>query len=129
VIQFVADCGRFLAFRAKRFGRGNSRVIFTTADLKVSARAFAGAVFCRLSGERAGGNSTGLGVVYDLDAVNHTFTATWDDIAHFDAVTGGASPYSAFQVKLVDEGGGDFDIGFRMKQSTGPYQRKTAIHS
>jgi hypothetical protein len=57
-----------------------------------------------------GGTSTGSNLVYyDLDTTNHVFTATWDDVGYFASHTG--SP-NAFQIRLIDVGGGDFDIEF-----------------
>ncbi|MBU0969369.1 MAG: tandem-95 repeat protein, partial [Proteobacteria bacterium] len=58
-----------------------------------------------------GGNSTGSNLVYyDLDAQNHTFTATWDDVGYYDDHT---DHLNAFQLQLIDMGNGDFDIIFR----------------
>ncbi|MBA3009455.1 MAG: hypothetical protein FP812_04345 [Desulfobacula sp.] len=58
-----------------------------------------------------GGNSTGSNLVYyDLDATNHKFTATWDDVGYFSNHT---DRLNAFQLQLVDRGNGDFDIVFR----------------
>jgi hypothetical protein len=58
-----------------------------------------------------GGNSTGSDLVYQsLDATNHVLTVTWDDVGHFSQT---ANPPDAFQLQLIDEGGGDFDILFR----------------
>jgi VCBS repeat-containing protein len=58
-----------------------------------------------------GGNSTGSNQIFwDLDAVNQTFTATWDDVAAYNQ---GSSPIATFQLQLVGRGGGDFDIVYR----------------
>ncbi len=58
-----------------------------------------------------GGNSTGSNMVYwDLDAVGDTFTATWDDVGYYSSQTG---LLNSFQLALIDQGGGDFDIEFR----------------
>jgi hypothetical protein len=61
----------------------------------------------------AGGNSTGSNLLwYDLDALNKTFTATWDDVGFYSYHT---SPVNAFQIILKDRSdvaAGDFDITF-----------------
>lgn len=57
-----------------------------------------------------GGTSTGSDLVYyDLDPGNRIFTATWDDVGYYSNHIG--SP-NAFQIQLIDMGGGDFDIVF-----------------
>ena len=62
-----------------------------------------------------GGTSTGSNHVYwDLDAANHTLTVTWDDVGGF----GSEGTPNAFQLQLVDEGNGDFDIVFRYEDIT-----------
>ena len=62
-------------------------------------------------GSRRGGNSTGSNrVYYALDTVNHIFTVTWDDVGYYSAHT---DKLDAFQLQLIDEGNGDFDIEFR----------------
>ena len=59
----------------------------------------------------AGGNSTGANLVhYDLDAANGAFTATWNDVGYYDA---SIDKLNAFQIQLLDEGNGDFDIVLR----------------
>ncbi len=58
-----------------------------------------------------GGNSTGSNLVYwDLDTVNRIFTATWDDVGYFDSEI---DLLNSFQLALIDQGNGDFDIEFR----------------
>ncbi|MCC7050118.1 MAG: VCBS domain-containing protein [Alphaproteobacteria bacterium] len=58
-----------------------------------------------------GGNSTGSdNVYYDLDAANHVFTVTWDDVGYFSGAT---DKVNAFQLQLIDRGDGNFDIVFR----------------
>ena len=58
-----------------------------------------------------GGNSTGSNLIYfDSDTTTDTFTVTWDDVGYFSDNT---DLLNAFQVSLVDQGGGDFDIIFR----------------
>jgi hypothetical protein len=58
----------------------------------------------------AGGTSTGSNLVYyDLDTTNHIFTATWDDTGYYSSHIGAPN---AFQIRLIDVGGGDFDIEF-----------------
>jgi hypothetical protein len=58
-----------------------------------------------------GGNSTGSNLVYwDLDAVDNIFTATWDDVGYFSSET---SLLNSFQLALIDQGNGNFDIEFR----------------
>ncbi|TDH63539.1 hypothetical protein E2C06_06845 [Dankookia rubra] len=59
----------------------------------------------------SGGNSTGSNSVhYDLDTANGVFTATWDDVGYFNRKV---NKVNAFQIQLIDEGGGDFDIVLR----------------
>jgi len=58
-----------------------------------------------------GGNSTGSNeIYYDIDPVTKTFTATWDDVGHFEANN---TQKDAFQVSLISRGDGNFDIAFR----------------
>ena len=60
-----------------------------------------------------GGNSQGTDLVYwDLDTTNHILTVTWDDVGYF---SGHDDLVDAFQLQLIDEGGGNFDIVFRYK--------------
>ncbi|MDB5450558.1 MAG: hypothetical protein JWQ52_1686, partial [Phenylobacterium sp.] len=48
----------------------------------------------------AGGNSTGSNrVYYDVDTVNHVFTATWDDVGGY-----GANGANAFQLQIITTG-------------------------
>jgi hypothetical protein len=65
-------------------------------------------------GVSTGGNATGSNLLYwNLDTVNHIFTATWDDVGYFNSHT---NKLDAFQVQLIDEsatGAGNFDIEFR----------------
>lgn len=57
-----------------------------------------------------GGNSTGSNLVYwDFDTVNGIFTVTWDDVGYYSSHT---DKQNAFQLRLIDQGGGDFDIEF-----------------
>lgn len=57
-----------------------------------------------------GGNSTGSNLVYyDLDLTTHTFTVTWDDVGWYSFRS---NPINAFQLQLIDQGGGNFDIVF-----------------
>ncbi|MFO1079062.1 MAG: VCBS domain-containing protein [Reyranellaceae bacterium] len=57
-----------------------------------------------------GGNSRGTNLVYyDLDPVDGVFTVTWDDVAAYPT---GSTP-NAFQVQLINEGSGNFDIVYR----------------
>lgn len=58
-----------------------------------------------------GGNSTGSNLVYwDLDVPAGIFTATWDDVGYFSNQT---DLLNSFQIALIDQGNGDFDIEFR----------------
>ena len=58
-----------------------------------------------------GGNSTGSDLVYwDIDSTNRVFTATWDDVGRYPEVN---SVPNAYQVQLIDEGSGNFDIVYR----------------
>ena len=57
-----------------------------------------------------GGTSTGSNLVYyDLDLTTHTFTVTWDDVGWYSFRS---NPINAFQLQLIDQGGGNFDIIF-----------------
>ncbi|MBU0986575.1 MAG: PEP-CTERM sorting domain-containing protein [Proteobacteria bacterium] len=47
---------------------------------------------------------------YDLDTINDVFTVTWDAVGHYYAST---SPLNSFQLRLTDQGSGNFDIEFR----------------
>ncbi len=49
-------------------------------------------------------------VYYDLDTVNGVFTATWDLVGYFGAH---ADKLNNFQIRLIDQGFGNFDIEFR----------------
>lgn len=61
-----------------------------------------------------GGNSTGSNLAHwDLDTVNNTFTATWDDVGYFSSQT---NLINSFQLALIDQGSGDFDIEFRYEE-------------
>lgn len=59
-----------------------------------------------------GGTSTGTNLLwYDLDAVTHTFTATWDDVGYYSSQT---NKLNAFQLSIRQiNAEGDFDITFR----------------
>ena len=58
-----------------------------------------------------GGNSTGNNLVYwDVDTVTNTFTATWDDVGYYNSEI---DLLNSFQLALIDQGNGDFDIEFR----------------
>jgi uncharacterized repeat protein (TIGR02059 family) len=58
-----------------------------------------------------GGTSTGSNLVYwDLDTANGVVTFTWDDVGYYDDAT---DLLNAFQMRLIDQGNGDFDIEFR----------------
>lgn len=57
-----------------------------------------------------GGTSQGTNLVYyDLDVSTRTFTATWDDVGYYSNHN---TPSNAFQLRLVDQGAGNFDIIF-----------------
>ena len=57
-----------------------------------------------------GGTSQGTNLVYyDLDITGHIFTATWDDVGYYSNHN---TPSNAFQVQLINQGGGNFDIVF-----------------
>ena len=59
----------------------------------------------------AGGYSQGTNLVYyDLDTVNKVFTATWDDVGYYRSHN---DKLNAFQLQLIDQGSGNFDIVFR----------------
>ena len=49
-------------------------------------------------------------VYYDLDSVNGVFTATWDLVGYFGSHT---DKLNNFQIRLIDQGFGNFDIEFR----------------
>ncbi|WP_289021694.1 nidogen-like domain-containing protein [Desulfobacter postgatei] len=56
-------------------------------------------------------DTRGTGDVYwDLDTTNNIFTATWDAVGYYSYNT---SPTNSFQLRLIDQGNGDFDIEFR----------------
>lgn len=58
-----------------------------------------------------GGNSTGSNLLwYDLDTENGVFTATWDDVGYYSSQT---DKLNAFQIQLIKQDGGDFDIVYR----------------
>jgi hypothetical protein len=58
-----------------------------------------------------GGTSTGSNLVYyDLDSVDGVMTVTWDDVGYYSSQT---NKLNAFQLQLINEGNGDFDIVFR----------------
>lgn len=60
-----------------------------------------------------GGNSTGSNMVYwDLDTVGSVFTVTWDDVGYFSSST---NLLNSFQLALINQGNGDFDIEFRFE--------------
>lgn len=56
-----------------------------------------------------GGNSTGADAIF-IDVVGGDVTVTWDDVRAFGD---GTDTFNAFQVQLLDRGGGDFDVVFR----------------
>jgi len=53
---------------------------------------------------------TGGNLYYDLDSANGIFTATWDSVGYFSYNT---DKLNSFQLRLTDQGDGDFDIEFR----------------
>src|ERR1039458_8330391 len=62
------------------------------------------------AGTSPGGNSTGSDLVWwNLDSANGVMTITWDDVAYY---YNGNFP-NAFQVQLINEGNGNFDIVYR----------------
>lgn len=61
-----------------------------------------------------GGNSTGSDLVHwDLDTTGNIFTATWDDVGYYSNST---DLLNSFQLALIDQGNGDFDIEFRYEE-------------
>jgi hypothetical protein len=57
-----------------------------------------------------GGNSTGSNLVYyNLDTTHRILTVTWDDVGYYSSHIGRPD---AFQLQLIDTGGGNFDIAF-----------------
>ena len=63
-----------------------------------------------------GGTSTGSDLVwYDLDTTNHVLTVTWDDVGYYNQQN---SPVSAFQMQVISEGSGNFDVIFRYEAIT-----------
>ncbi len=58
-----------------------------------------------------GGNSVGSDLLhYDIDAANGVVTFTWDDVGYYASHT---DKLNAFQMQLINEGNGDFDVIFR----------------
>jgi len=49
-------------------------------------------------------------VYYDVDTVNGVFTATWDLVGYYSQH---ADKLNNFQIRLIDQGSGNFDIEFR----------------
>lgn len=47
---------------------------------------------------------------YDLDTSGGIFSVTWDAVGYYNSNT---SPLNSFQLRLTDQGSGDFDIEFR----------------
>jgi Ca2+-binding RTX toxin-like protein len=64
-----------------------------------------------------GGNSAGTNLIYwDVDDENRVLTVTWDDVRYFGQRTSGTNAdtkVNAFQVQLIDSGGGNAFIVFR----------------
>ena len=59
----------------------------------------------------AGGTSTGSNRIwYDFDTIKKIFTVTWDDVGYFDSKR---DKLNAFQLQLIDQGAGQFDIVYR----------------
>jgi len=55
-------------------------------------------------------DTRGTGDVYwDLDNTNGIFTATWDAVGYYSRNT---NPTNSFQLRLIDQGSGDFDVEF-----------------
>ncbi|WP_426437758.1 nidogen-like domain-containing protein [Bradyrhizobium genosp. P] len=52
-------------------------------------------------------------VFYDLDQADGIMTITWDDVGYYSAAT---DKLNSFQVVLINEGGGNFDIEYRYGQ-------------
>ncbi len=70
-----------------------------------------------------GGHSTGSNLVwYDLDATNGVLTVTWDDVGAYSM---GTVP-NAFQMQLINEGSGNFDIVFRYENISWTYGSATS---
>jgi VCBS repeat-containing protein len=56
-------------------------------------------------------DTTGHGAVYyDLDSVDGVMTITWDQVGYY---SGRVDKLNSFQIVLVNEGGGNFDIVYR----------------
>ena len=53
-------------------------------------------------------------VYYDLDTINNIFTVTWDLVGHYSYST--YPDVNSFQLRLADQGSGDFDIEFRYER-------------
>ena len=57
-----------------------------------------------------GGTSTGTNQVYlDMDTTNGVITITWDDVGYYSDGT----KVNAFQLRIFDQGNGDFSFEFR----------------
>ena len=52
-------------------------------------------------------------VFYDLDQADGIMTITWDDVGYYQAAT---DKLNSFQVVLINEGGGNFDVEYRYGQ-------------
>jgi len=78
----------------------------------------------------AGGTSTGSDLMwYDLDTTNHVLTITWDDVGYFSQHN---SPVNAFQMQLINEGHGNFDVVFRYETiawTTGDFSGSSAARA
>ena len=89
-------------------GLGNSIIAPFWADVYTSSGR---------SNVSPGGNSTGTNLIYwDVDDENRVLTVTWDDVRYFGQQTSGTNAdtkVNAFQVQLIDSGGGNAFIIFR----------------
>jgi Ca2+-binding RTX toxin-like protein len=89
-------------------GLGNSIIAPFWADVYTSSGR---------SNVSPGGNSAGTNLIYwDVDDENRVLTVTWDDVRYFGQQTSGTNAdtkVNAFQVQLIDSGGGNAFIVFR----------------
>jgi len=86
---------------------GSPSGIFTPSQISAGANNPIIAVFWADVDTRGPG---GGAVYYDLDPVNGVMTITWDHVGYFPSAT---NKLNSFQLVLINEGNGNFDIDYR----------------